>query len=157
MSNNTPLNDFEVIKSISGDQAKAILLYLCTSPVICSKVVSYAKRLDQEESRKRKPESSIAICVQCDQPFHQDDNDDSSCVHHDGVLEVNYKAEAWDDIDDDGPIDASENEDVPEGFNWTCCGKIGTSEGCKKGPHQADPEKSRRTGHVSEGKAKGDE
>lgn len=84
MSNTTPSTDFEVVKSISGDQAKAILLSLCISPAICSKVASYAKRLNQEESKKRKPESSIAICVQCDQPFYQDDNDDTSCVHHDG-------------------------------------------------------------------------
>ncbi|RFU78435.1 hypothetical protein TARUN_3782 [Trichoderma arundinaceum] len=159
MANNAVSNNFEVVRNISGDQAKAILLSLCTNPVICSKVATYAKRLNQEKSAKeRKPESAIAICVQCDEPFYQEDNNDNSCVHHDGLLEVNYKAEVWDDIDDDGPIDSSENEeDVPEGFNWTCCGTIGTSAGCKKGPHQADPEKSRKGGHVSEDKARDDE
>jgi hypothetical protein len=84
MSNTTPSNDFEVVKSISGNQAKAILLALCNTPAICSKVASYAKRLNQEESKKRKPESSIAICVQCDQPFDREDNDDNICVHHEG-------------------------------------------------------------------------
>jgi hypothetical protein len=69
---------------------------------------------------------------------------------------VNYEAEVWEDIDDDGPIEASE-EDIPEGFSWTCCGTIGTAEGCKKGPHQADPEKLRKSDHTSEDKRKDDE
>ncbi|PNP54447.1 hypothetical protein THARTR1_05004 [Trichoderma harzianum] len=152
-------NNFEAVRNISGDQAKAILLSLCTNPAIRAKVASYAKRLDQEESsKKRKPESTIAICVQCDQPFYEEDNDETSYVHHDGLLEVNYKAEIWEDIDDDGPIDSSENEEeVPEGFIWSCCGTVGTSAGCKKGLHQADPEKSRRSGHASESKPKNDE
>ncbi|KAL6702176.1 hypothetical protein J3F84DRAFT_356992 [Trichoderma pleuroticola] len=78
-------NNFEAVRNISGDQAKAILLSLCTNPAIRA-VASYAKRLDQEESsKKRKPESTIAICVQCDQPFYEEDNDETSYVHHDGM------------------------------------------------------------------------
>ncbi|KAK1247405.1 hypothetical protein MKX07_002314 [Trichoderma sp. CBMAI-0711] len=159
MSSTPPSNSYEVVRNIPNDQAKAILLSLCTNPAICAKVASYAKRLDEEaSSKKRKPDSAIAICVQCDQPYYEEDNDDTSCVHHDGVLEVNYKAEVWEEISDDGPIDSSDNEeDVPEGFNWTCCGTIGTSEGCKKGPHQSDPEKSRKSAHVSVSKAKDEE
>lgn len=179
MSSTQPSNSYEVVRNIPNDQAKAILLSLCTNPAICAKVATYAKRLDEEAlSKKHKPDSTIAICVQCDQPYYEEDNDDTSCVHHDGelsllfylschtscigncnratgVLEVNYKAEVWEEISDDGPIDSSDNEeDVPEGFNWTCCGTIGTSEGCKKGPHQSDPEKSRKGAHV---KAKDEE
>ncbi|QYS97456.1 hypothetical protein H0G86_004688 [Trichoderma simmonsii] len=149
-------DDFEAVRNISGDQAKAILLSLCTNHVIRAKVASYAKRLDQEESsKKRKPESTIAICVQCDQPFYEEDNDETSCVHHDGLLEVNYKAEVWEEIDDDGPF--GYEEDVPEGFNWNCCGKIGTSAGCIKSPHQADPEKSSKSDPAPESKPQNDE
>lgn len=86
MSSN-PSNSYEVVKAIPNDQARAILLSLCTNPAICAKVASYAKRLDEEAaSKKRKPDSTIAICVQCDQPYYEEDNDDSSCVHHDGEL-----------------------------------------------------------------------
>lgn len=89
MSSNPPSNSYEVVRNLPNDQAKAILLSLSTNPAICAKIASYAKRLDEEaSSKKRKPESTIAICVQCDQPYYEEDNDDTSCVHHDGEFSL---------------------------------------------------------------------
>ena len=55
---------------------------------------------------------------------------------HPGDLEVDYDGDVWADHDEDchGEIDTNTNRrEIPEGFKWTCCSKIGTyAKGCEK-------------------------
>lgn len=54
-----------------------------------------------------------------------------------GEREADYDAEVWADHDEacHGRITDLENE-LPEGFEWTCCQRAGDKEGCKRGPHR---------------------
>ena len=53
-----------------------------------------------------------------------------------GELEADYDGSIWDDHDEriHGAIDELQNE-VPEGFLWSCCEEDGESIGCEKGRH----------------------
>lgn len=55
-----------------------------------------------------------------------------------GELEPNYDASIWSNYDEESLefIDTDENRaDIPEGFEWTCCGKVGYEEECKTGEY----------------------
>jgi hypothetical protein len=62
-------------------------------------------------------------------------------------MEPDYESYSWADHDEDchGTIDTNEmREDFPDGFAWTCCDKLGSEPGCKRGRHQSNPEKSKK-------------
>ncbi|WXC41099.1 hypothetical protein QX201_000915 [Fusarium graminearum] len=74
--------------------------------------------------------------------------------YHHGDLEVDDSEDFWADHDENchGEIDTPEmREEVPDGFRWSCCSKLGGTGGCTKGKHQADPARSQRGGDVPAG------
>ncbi|KAK5993806.1 hypothetical protein PT974_07243 [Cladobotryum mycophilum] len=149
------ISDLDLIKTIPGDHAQAILLFLCANNSILKKAASHARGLASRTTGplKRKAESVIAICVQCDQPFDTNENTEKDCIYHNGELEVDYDGDAWADHDErcHGTIDTDEmREEHPDGFVWSCCDKSGEEKGCKFGRHQADPAKSKKESYESE-------
>ncbi|KAI0019716.1 hypothetical protein F4780DRAFT_429520 [Xylariomycetidae sp. FL0641] len=129
--------------------ARAILLALCNDTSIQNTAIRHLDRLEATlkenpeaggTSRKRKAESDIKICVQCLEPFYEEENKDSACSFHDGNLEVDEDSDAWADWDPDchGEQDTEEmRQDCPQGFKWDCCDGIADSEPCSKGRHEA--------------------
>ena len=54
-----------------------------------------------------------------------------------GDSDVNEDAECWGDYEiwrEGCPMD-DRFDDMPEGFVFNCCGRVGTNEGCKIGTH----------------------
>ncbi|RFU76341.1 cytochrome p450 [Trichoderma arundinaceum] len=127
-------------ESLSAEQARAILTYLCDDSSISTKMRSYAKELKGYTAPK-------AICVQCDLVFDPKNNIYKDCCYHSGEMEVDDEGDFWADHDEDchGIIDSEEmRKEFSEGFTWNCCNKNGEEEGCQMGRHQADPAKSKR-------------
>lgn len=65
----------------------------------------------------------------------------SSARHHPGELEVDWEGDCWTDWDEKNDdykrIDCNAcRRDIPEGFRWSCCAKLGNVEGCTSGEGQ---------------------
>ncbi|KAI1080184.1 hypothetical protein F5B20DRAFT_580579 [Whalleya microplaca] len=133
----------------SDRNARAILLALCNDRTQQKKALNYLDQLEKKaaqgkaasqsksagNSLRRKAASVIKICVQCQEPFYEEENGPKAWE-----LKVDHESLTWDDWDEicHGTIDSEKNRrESPEGFIWTCCGKIGTHEGCTRGPHEA--------------------
>ncbi|KAM0197493.1 hypothetical protein ACHAPI_004958 [Fusarium lateritium] len=135
-----------------SNQIRAVLRALCQDTGTRSRALSYLEDLQAidgpSNSRKRKADDELCVCVQCDEAFFKNDNtDNTACFYHWGELEVDYDANIWADHDErcHGTIDSKDmREEHPEGFIWDCCEKPGNEIGCKLGRHEADPDKSRR-------------
>ena len=110
-------------------------------------------------------------CENCCEAFDVETNEEESCIWHPGTAlffshrvfnvlfstrsvanhstgksEVNEVARCWDDYEDwrEGcPMD-ERFDDMPEGFVFDCCGRVGTSEGCKIGTHVEASSSSKR-------------
>ncbi|KAI1735326.1 hypothetical protein F4680DRAFT_470084 [Xylaria scruposa] len=134
------------LASIPEAKAKAILLALCADDSALERraweflqeIEDFESELaagNHEKGTKRKAESTIMICIQCQSPFYEEDNDDKACRYHD-----DDEGDVWADHDEryHGPIDTDENRFAhPEGFVWTCCGKLGYRSGYTRGRHNA--------------------
>ncbi|KAI1122576.1 hypothetical protein F5Y10DRAFT_71377 [Nemania abortiva] len=134
----------ERLTNMSEAKAKSILLAFCSDDsALERRALQFLDQLDSlEKSRtagtKRKASSAIKICVQCQDAFDEDDNNDKACRYHDGELEPDYDGDFWADHDEDchGVIDCDERrEEFPEGFRWSCCQKLGHRGGCTRGKH----------------------
>ncbi|KAI0550645.1 hypothetical protein F4679DRAFT_200268 [Xylaria curta] len=139
------------LANISEAKAKSILLALCADDsALEQRAWEFLQEIEgfesesaagnHEKGTKRKAESTIMICIQCQSPFYEEDNDDKACRYHDGYLEVDDTRDFWADHDEDchGPIDTDENRvEFPEGFVWSCCDKLGYRSGCTRGRHDA--------------------
>ncbi|TRX88312.1 hypothetical protein FHL15_010816 [Xylaria flabelliformis] len=139
------------LANIPEIHAKSILIALCADDsVLERRALNLLKQIAAFESQvatknyqkgtKRKAQSAVMICVQCQSPFHEEDNDDKACRYHDGLLNVDYESDIWADHDENchGPIDTDENRfQHPEGFVWDCCDKLGHRSGCTRGRHNA--------------------
>lgn len=71
-----------------------------------------------------------------------------------GDLDVDDSGDFWADHDEDchGEIDTWEmRAEMPDGFVWSCCKKLGGRKGCTKGKHEADTGRSKRGGNVPSG------
>ncbi|KAM0238129.1 hypothetical protein ACHAPO_004007 [Fusarium lateritium] len=136
-----PSHTLEDLLKAPEHQVRAILRALCYDKDIRDRALGHFGDLlaiDTPNTKKRKADDELCICVQCDDAFFKNDN---------GELEADYDAHVWDDHDEDchGTIDSEEMRKAhPEGFIWTCCNKGGLEAGCKLGKHEADPLKSRR-------------
>ncbi|RSL64935.1 hypothetical protein CEP54_004460 [Fusarium duplospermum] len=112
--------------------------------------------------QKRKAAGELLLCVQCDQPFIEEENNRQACWYHWGELEVDYDSPAWVDWDENchGTIDTDEQrEEHPDGFTWNCCDNAGSEPGCTTGKHEAHPSRSKKgTGDPpSDGEGWGDD
>ncbi|KAI1057560.1 hypothetical protein LB506_001054 [Fusarium annulatum] len=147
-----PSSDLEDMLQAPDATVRAILRALCQDSGTQSRALSYFESLeavnDSSDKGKRKAEDELNICVQCDEAFYTNDNNDKdACCYHWRELEVDYDADVWADHDENchGTIDTdSMREENPEGFVWTCSDKPGDEAGCTFGRHEADPTKSRR-------------
>ncbi|KAI1753970.1 hypothetical protein F4782DRAFT_494610 [Xylaria castorea] len=139
------------LANIPEAKAKSILLALCADDSILERralrFLDHMEALERQvaagghqKGGKRKAQSAIMICVQCQDPFHEEDNHDKACRYHDGDLEVDDENDFWADHDENchGTIDTNENRiEYPEGFVWNCCDKLGHRSGCTQGRHNA--------------------
>ncbi|KJZ77596.1 hypothetical protein HIM_02773 [Hirsutella minnesotensis 3608] len=138
-------SDIQRLKTIPDHQARQVLLALCNDERVLKKAVEYARQLEEAAHFEPKSKSSLAVCVRCDEVFNTNDRDDEACEYHDGHLEVDDESDFWADHDEmcHGTIDTEEmRKEYPEGFIWTCCGEDGTSDGCLRAMHEADPGKA---------------
>ena len=100
--------------------------------------------------------SKFATCINCSDEFDVTDNGKYSCTWHPGIYlrlllrqiclfeltestgdrEPDYGADIWTDHDEDchGRISDLEDE-YPQGFIYSCCGRVGDAEGCRIGTH----------------------
>ncbi|KAF9776696.1 hypothetical protein IL306_005089 [Fusarium sp. DS 682] len=148
----------EMVHLAPEQHVRAILLALLDDRTVKMRALNHYCRLkaaDNPTTRlKRKAMNDLFVCVQCDHVFTHEDNTEKSCRYHPGDLEVDYEEDFWADHDERiyGEIDTPEmREEMPDGFRWTCCDKLGGRKGCTKGKHQADPAKSLRGGNVPSG------
>ncbi|KAK3897101.1 hypothetical protein C8A05DRAFT_39350 [Staphylotrichum tortipilum] len=149
----------DALSRASDHTVRAILMALCADSRIYDKALSYLNQLEPEavtkakdtktspsDAKKRKPSSGLSICVQCDAPFSEDTTE--LCRYHPGDMDPDEEGGFWDEHEEHwGPIDTEENRrDMPEGFLWTCCDKVGTEPGCTSAPHQSNPDLSGKSG-----------
>ncbi|KAM0292246.1 hypothetical protein ACHAO9_003219 [Fusarium lateritium] len=150
-------------------QLRAILLALCDSSSVRSRAENHYRALKAADNPstglKRKAANDLFVCVQCDEAFSQEDNTETSCWYHPGArgkktdaavgsLDVDDSEDFWADHDEDchGEIDTWEmREEMPDGFIWSCCGKLGGRKGCTNGKHEADTGRSKRGGNIPSG------
>ncbi|RKL46078.1 hypothetical protein BFJ72_g2987 [Fusarium proliferatum] len=148
----------EMVHLAPEQHVRAILLALLDDRSVKARALNHYRALKAADNPvtglKRKAMNDLFVCVQCDQAFTHQDNTETSCRYHPGELIVDDTEDFWADHDEDchGEIDTPEmREEMPDGFRWTCCDKLGGRKGCTKGTHQADPAKSRRGGNVPSG------
>ncbi len=157
----------------SDHTVRAILTALCDDDLVRAKALKYLQALepeaesrakaatgDQPNLKKRKPNSTLSICVQCENTFSGDS--DEQCIYHPGehvailgllqnaanmitgIMEADYEDDFWADEHHEN-IDTPENrEEYPDGFVWTCCENLGSEPGCKLGRHESNPERSKK-------------
>jgi hypothetical protein len=80
---------------------RAILIAICNSIPQRSKTLEYLDKITNVESAstaspkkslKRKAKSEIKICVQCQDAFNEDENDDEACRYHPGMCDPTSSA-----------------------------------------------------------------
>ncbi|WZH40510.1 uncharacterized protein QYS62_001443 [Fusarium acuminatum] len=148
----------------SEQQLRAILLALCDDSSVRALAENHYRALkaadDPSTGLKRKAADDLFVCVQCDEAFTEESNTETSCWYHPetdaavGDLDVDDSGDFWADHDEDchGEIDTWEmREEMPDGFVWSCCRKLGGRKGCTKGKHEADTGRSKRGGNVPSG------
>ncbi|KAI0010890.1 hypothetical protein F4779DRAFT_616153 [Xylariaceae sp. FL0662B] len=137
--------------------AREILLALCKDSFQKKKAIQYLDKIEKKMAAqakvaprsktsgnrlKRKAGSEIKICIQCQEPFQEEENGPKAWW-----LNVDDESSTWEDWDENchGPMDSGENKvEYPEAFVWDCCDKIGTRRGCTLGRHMAaDPARAR--------------
>ncbi|GKT42950.1 uncharacterized protein ColSpa_03131 [Colletotrichum spaethianum] len=144
------------IRALSADQARSVLVALCHDERIRRDAVFLSRKLRKAEEAQTTQDAGSgsgsarsAICVQCNAVFNPTENNGrEDCQYHPGFFALHWDDDFWADEDqDERAIDTVEyREAFPDGFKWTCCDRVGQVRGCCKGPHEADPCKSRRKG-----------
>ncbi|KAF4990068.1 hypothetical protein FGRMN_8687 [Fusarium graminum] len=148
----------EMARLAPEHQVRAILLALCDDSSVRARAENHYRALKAADNPstgvKRKATTDLYVCVQCDGAFSHESNTETSCRYHPGSLDVDDSEDFWADHDEDchGEIDTVEmREEMPDGFAWSCCGKLGGRKGCTKGRHEADTMRSKRGGIVPAG------
>lgn len=80
-------NSLENLLNAPHHQIRAVLRALCQDKDTRSRALSYLDDLqaigEPYDSRKRKADDELCICVQCDDAFHKSDNtDNTACCYH---------------------------------------------------------------------------
>ncbi|TQV90184.1 hypothetical protein IF1G_11135 [Cordyceps javanica] len=130
----------DLVSCLTEEEAKAVLLFLCRDDETCQTIDSLTTTL--REANRTSNTTSAVICVRCEKAFTLKDNGNEACIYHKGLLEPDYDSDFWADYDEKvcGDVDTKSNrKDYPDGFYWSCCGELGSEDGCRTGDHQADP------------------
>ena len=138
LTNNGAVND-----SWNSPKQMQAFIDLVSSPLNAKTSSTKLKRRAEYEEKARgsfkkhktlSTQPNIFNCGQCGKfCTGATERENGSCLHHEGVLEVDYRSETWRYWDEyvHGRIDTTKRRcDYPEGFYWTCCGSLGTSPGC---------------------------
>lgn len=84
------------ITNTTAEKAHSILIALCSDDAsLRNRATLYLDQMDVLDAAftstssnlrgtKRKAESAIKICVQCQEPFYEEDNADKACRYHEG-------------------------------------------------------------------------
>lgn len=157
-------------RTVLDSTVRAILTALCDNDRVRAKALGYldilepgakvkarSTEMSQPNTKKRKTTTALSICVQRDEPFHEDSTE--KCRYHSGKvfyylvlplvgpgelilslgeMEPDYHGDFWADHDENchGTIGTDEmRETFPDGFEWTCCDKLGSEAGYKSGRH----------------------
>ncbi|KZL81225.1 hypothetical protein CI238_11097, partial [Colletotrichum incanum] len=144
------------IRALSADQARSVLIALCNDERIRRDAAFLSRKLRKSEEAQSTQEAESlgglaksVVCVQCNEMFNPAENSSrEDCRYHPGFFQLNLDDDFWaDDDQDERALDTVEyREAFPDGFKWTCCERVGHVTGCCKGPHEADPCKSKRKG-----------
>ncbi|KAI9655119.1 MAG: hypothetical protein M1821_005602 [Bathelium mastoideum] len=132
----SPVSDqlHAAILAAAPERLKIVLLDLCNNS---EEAATMASNLLLTGSMKRK---RYETCENCDKEFDVNHNGQKDCQFHLGTKEVDYDTDnsAWEDYEEArfGPREEHE-EDIPEGFLWTCCNKRGDGDGCTIKEHIA--------------------
>ncbi|KAH6842187.1 hypothetical protein B0I37DRAFT_329367 [Chaetomium sp. MPI-CAGE-AT-0009] len=145
----------DALFNASNETVRSILIALCDDDRVRSKALKYLDMIEPEaklnanaaprsdpNTKKRKPASTLSICLRCGEAFSDGTTD--RCTYHDGDLEPDYDGDFWADHDErcHGVIDTDAmREEFPDGFVWDCCEKLGSEPGCRKGRHESHPDK----------------
>ncbi|GKT64271.1 hypothetical protein ColTof4_06671 [Colletotrichum tofieldiae] len=125
--------ELKTVESIPEADARKVLLFLCSEDEgVRSKVLDIYQHVPKTD-----------VCTQCEKDFDPDNNPPNACCYHPGDFELDEDLEFWDSVDDfDDPNPHYERDsdanrkDIPEGFRWSCCERVGDVEGCEKGRHE---------------------
>ncbi|KAJ3949694.1 uncharacterized protein N0V96_000821 [Colletotrichum fioriniae] len=136
-----------MLEAVSGTDARKVLFALCRED---ERVRRRAVDLLQKMPR-------TDVCANFKEKFDVNRNAPDACRYHPGDFELDEDLEVWETIDDIGQfyeMDSEESRaDVPEGFRWSCCQRVGDVEGCQEEQHVAVLEYSPLTmGDFVEGK-----
>ncbi|KAF3937316.1 hypothetical protein ABW19_dt0202385 [Dactylella cylindrospora] len=96
------------------------------------------------DSRKRKAEAKLEVCMVCLDSFDEESNHDTACRSHPGAWEADMDHDMWADMWDDDYQGRDPNHedfftDVPEAFIWDCCNQRGDTPGCEVARHVGRP------------------
>ncbi|KXH42614.1 hypothetical protein CSIM01_09576 [Colletotrichum simmondsii] len=130
-----------MLEAVSGTDARKVLFALCRED---ERVRRRAVDLLQKMPR-------TDVCANCKEKFDVNRNAPDACRYHPGQydefhsqyrdFELDEDLEVWGTIDDIGQfyeMDSEESRaDVPEGFRWSCCQRVGDVEGCQEEQHVA--------------------
>ncbi len=82
----------DVFAETSEKHLRAILVALCQDPYILAKATRMADNLEDAEEQATTSDSDmsegddLAICIQCEDAFSEEKNDDEACLYHPGKL-----------------------------------------------------------------------
>lgn len=89
----------ESLANIPEAKAKSILLALCAdNSHLRERALQFLQDIDAleddvaagnyQKGTKRKAQSLIMICIQCQSPFYEEDNSDKDCEYHNGKCDI---------------------------------------------------------------------
>ncbi|KAF4784468.1 hypothetical protein HER10_EVM0008716 [Colletotrichum scovillei] len=120
-----------MLEAVSGTDARKVLFALCRED---ERVRRRAVDLLQKMPR-------TDVCANCKEKFDVNRNAPDACRYHPGDFELDEDLEVWgtiDEVEEFYEMDSEEaRADVPEGFRWSCCQRVGEVECCQKGQHVA--------------------
>ncbi|KAL2756655.1 hypothetical protein ACRALDRAFT_1080818 [Sodiomyces alcalophilus JCM 7366] len=96
---------------------------------------------------KRKKTGAPRICAQCDMIFTDEENEFGACRYHSGILELADETKIeidWDAVSVEELDTESHREAFPAAFRWICCRVAADQAGCRRGRHEANPDRSRK-------------
>ncbi|KAK1498969.1 hypothetical protein CCUS01_02589, partial [Colletotrichum cuscutae] len=120
-----------MLEAVSGTDARKVLFALCREDErIRRRAVDLLQKMPRTD-----------VCANCKEKFDVNRNAPDACRYHPGDFELDEDLEVWDTIDDIGQFCEMDSEeyraDVPEGFRWSCCQRVGDVEGCQEEQHVA--------------------
>ncbi|KAK1570105.1 uncharacterized protein LY79DRAFT_653585 [Colletotrichum navitas] len=125
--------ELDAVGSIPEADAQKVLYFICSEDEAVRR-----KALDFYRGAPKRD-----VCTQCEKEFDPDKNASDACCYHPGDFELDEDLEVWDGVDDyDWPAEHYERDseanrqDIPEGFRWSCCDRVGDVKGCETGRHE---------------------